>query len=71
MAESRLLELEITAGTFGAVFSNEQRNQMNRHIEEMRRLISLQVDTEPQSDVQSNEFGAEIAFTAKTRDQHL
>lgn len=30
MAESRLLELEITAGTFGAVFSNEQRQQMEK-----------------------------------------
>jgi len=28
MAESRLLELEITAGTFGAVFSSEQRKQI-------------------------------------------
>jgi len=38
MAESRLLELEITAGTFGGKFSNEQRERMNQQIEELRRL---------------------------------
>jgi len=46
MAESRLLELEITAGTFGAVFSNEQREQMNQHITELRRLTSSGVAIE-------------------------
>ena len=46
MAESRLLELEITAGTFGAVFSSEQRKQMNQHIEELRRLTASGVDIE-------------------------
>lgn len=40
MAESRLLELEITSGTFGAMLSNEQRKQMSQHIDELRRLTS-------------------------------
>lgn len=53
MAESRLLELEITAGTFGGVFSNEQRKRMNQHIEELQRLISSEASIEAQSDSQS------------------
>jgi len=51
MAESRLLELEITAGTFGAVFSEKQRTIMNQQIEELRRLTSSERPSdEPQSD---------------------
>ena len=38
MAESRLLELEITEGNFGTVFSAEQRKRMNAQIEELRKL---------------------------------
>jgi hypothetical protein len=38
MAESRLLELEITAGMFGTVFSAEQRQRMQKHIDELRKL---------------------------------
>ena len=38
MAESRLLELEITEGNFGPVFSTEQRDRMQKHIEELKRL---------------------------------
>lgn len=38
LAESRLLELQITEGMFGLVFSDEQREQMNKHIEELKRL---------------------------------
>jgi len=53
MAESRLLELEITAGTFGAVFSDEQRKIMNQQIEELRRLTSSEVAIEPHHDGQS------------------
>ena len=53
MAESRLLELEITEGTFGTVFSNEQRNQMNQHIEELRRLTTAGIAIEPHSDGKS------------------
>jgi len=53
MAESRLLELEITAGTFGAVFSSEQRKQMNQQIEELRRLSSSEIGIEPHSDGKS------------------
>lgn len=40
MAESRLLELEITEGKFGTVFSTEQRGRMQKHIEELKRLTS-------------------------------
>jgi hypothetical protein len=38
MAESRLLELEITEANFGPVFSSEQRTRMKAHIAELRRL---------------------------------
>ena len=40
MGESRLLELEITEGNFGAALSDEQRERMRRHIEELRKLTS-------------------------------
>ncbi|MBU0499068.1 MAG: hypothetical protein KJ867_03330 [Gammaproteobacteria bacterium] len=40
MAESRLLELEITEGNFGPVFSEEQRNKMKQHIDELRKLTT-------------------------------
>ena len=40
MAESRLLELEITETTFGGVFSSDQRESMKRQIAELRRLTS-------------------------------
>lgn len=40
MAESRLLELEITEATFGRVFSEEQRERMKHHITELRQLTS-------------------------------
>ena len=38
MAESRLLELEITEGNFGAVFSSDQRERMKNQINELRKL---------------------------------
>ncbi|MDF5252483.1 hypothetical protein P3644_25080, partial [Vibrio parahaemolyticus] len=38
MAESRLLELEITEGKFGPVFSPEQRKMMRKHIDELKSL---------------------------------
>jgi hypothetical protein len=38
MAESRLLELEITEGMFGNILSPEQRARMLDHIEELRKL---------------------------------
>ena len=38
MAESRLLELEITDKMFGVLLTNEQRQRLNSHIEELRRL---------------------------------
>ncbi|MBK6431060.1 hypothetical protein [Candidatus Amarolinea dominans] len=38
MAESRLLELEITEGMFGSVFSPSQRQQMKEQINELRKL---------------------------------
>jgi len=38
MAESRLLELEITEGNFGPVFSQEQRERMKMQIDELKSL---------------------------------
>lgn len=38
MAESRLLELEITEGMFSTVFTEEQRQRMRDHIGKLRRL---------------------------------
>lgn len=38
MAESRLLELEITEGNFGPAFSAEQRDRMKKQIEELKSL---------------------------------
>ena len=40
MAESRLLELEITEGNFGPVFTDEQRERMKRQINELKSLTS-------------------------------
>ena len=40
MAESRLLELEITEGNFGPIFSDEQRDKMKHHIDELRKLTT-------------------------------
>lgn len=38
MAETRLLELEITEGMFGSVFTDDQRARMKGQIEELRQL---------------------------------
>jgi hypothetical protein len=38
MAESRLLELEITKTMFGGMLSTGQSTRMNQHIEELRKL---------------------------------
>jgi hypothetical protein len=38
MAESRLLELEITSQMFGQIFSAEQQTRMRRQIEELKVL---------------------------------
>lgn len=38
MAESRLLELEITDGMFGSMFSPAQRQRMQQQIGELRKL---------------------------------
>ena len=38
MAESRLLELEITQTMFGRVFTDEQREKLKGHVEEFRML---------------------------------
>jgi hypothetical protein len=46
MAESRLLELEITEGMFGTIFSDEQRKKMRKHIEELRKLTAEQKSQE-------------------------
>lgn len=40
MAESRLLELEITSQMFGTIFSEDQRKEMRTQIEELRLLTS-------------------------------
>lgn len=40
MAESRLLELEITNSMFGSVFTTEQQNKMKYHISELKNLVS-------------------------------
>lgn len=40
MAESRLLELEITEQTFGRVFTDEQRSRMQKQIETLRCLTT-------------------------------
>jgi hypothetical protein len=40
MAESRLLELEITSQMFGTIFSDEQQKRMRRQIEELRQLTA-------------------------------
>ena len=41
MAESRLLELEITEDNFAAVLSEEQRQRMQIHIDKLRKLTQL------------------------------
>jgi hypothetical protein len=46
MAESRLLELEITGGMFGTIFSDEQNKRMQKHIEELRKLTAAQKSQE-------------------------
>ena len=38
MAESRLLELEITSGAFGQMFTPEQQERMEKQINELRGL---------------------------------
>jgi len=38
MAESRLLELEITDGMFGSIFSSAQRQRMQQQIDELHKL---------------------------------
>jgi hypothetical protein len=40
MAESRLLELEITSQMFGAMFTEDQRNRMRGQMEELRLLTA-------------------------------
>ena len=42
MAESRLLELEITSQMFGSIFSNEQQARLKKQIEELRSLTTSQ-----------------------------
>jgi len=39
MAESRLLELEITSGMFGMMFSNEQRVRLQHQIESLKKIL--------------------------------
>ena len=39
MAESRLLELEITQSMFSPFFVDEQKQRMESHIQELRQLV--------------------------------
>ena len=39
MAETRLLELEITSGMFGSIFSVDQRAQMSHQIELLKNIL--------------------------------
>lgn len=39
MAESRLLELEVTQSLFANGFTTEQRKRMEKHIKEIRKLL--------------------------------
>jgi len=41
MAQSRLLELEITAENFSAFFTEEQHKRMHQHIEHLRDLTGV------------------------------
>jgi hypothetical protein len=50
MAESRLLELEITSQMFGSIFSNEQQARLKKQIEELHSLTTSQA---PNSAVES------------------
>ncbi len=40
MAETRLLELEITDSMFAGAFTDEQRQQMRKQIEELKSLMA-------------------------------
>lgn len=42
MAESRILELEITQEMFGMIFSPEQKEQMAKHIRKLRELTNTE-----------------------------
>ena len=44
MAESRLLELEITHKMFGGLLTDEQREKLSRQIEELRSLTKTGVE---------------------------
>ncbi len=46
MAESRLLELEITDSMFGSIFSPEQRQRMKEQIDELRKLTHKATESE-------------------------
>ncbi|SRR5260221_4370493 len=46
MAESRLLELEITQNMFGTIFTAEQGDRLRKQIEEFRMLTRQSADEE-------------------------
>ena len=48
MAESRLLELEITEGMFGGFFDEEKRANLTAQIEEFRQLTSKTSISKPE-----------------------
>lgn len=50
MAESRLLELEITEAMFGTILTNQQRKRLHEQIEEFRQLTNHEVKEENKSE---------------------
>lgn len=49
IAESRLLELEITSGMFGGMFTPEQQTRMNNQIESLKKVLEKESDQQPPS----------------------
>jgi hypothetical protein len=49
MAESRLLELEITDSMFGSIFSPAQRQRMKEQIDELRKLTHKATEGESEN----------------------
>lgn len=53
MAESRLLELEITESMFGAIFTAEQRGRLKEQIEELKQITRKNGKVEDKQDKKS------------------
>jgi hypothetical protein len=65
MAESRLLELEITEGTFGPMFSDEQHARMKQQIDELRQLTEQALDKNAAPNNSFNRSGISLDFIRK------